>query len=143
MSETHRELLDAILDSWDRNNTILVNLLRLVPAELMVLRGTATSQTLGTAPPRIASRLTPWLRANGNPRTPRAPTYANPSPVIVAAPSNTIPARTESGRVRRSATANRNTARPAIGVANAPGNLEYSNGRSLIEKPRFRNTPVQ
>lgn len=47
MSETHRELLDAILDSWDRNNTILINLLRLVPAELMVLRGTATSQTLG------------------------------------------------------------------------------------------------
>ena len=41
------QLLDAILDSWDRNNTILINLLRLVPAELMELRGTATSHTLG------------------------------------------------------------------------------------------------
>jgi uncharacterized damage-inducible protein DinB len=47
MPDTNNELLDAILDSWDRNNTILINLLRLVPAELMVLRGTATSQTLG------------------------------------------------------------------------------------------------
>jgi len=41
------ELFDAILDSWDRNNTILINLLRLVPAELMDVRGTATSHTLG------------------------------------------------------------------------------------------------
>lgn len=27
----HGKLLEALLDSWDRNNTILVNLLRLVP----------------------------------------------------------------------------------------------------------------
>ena len=47
MSDTRNELLDAILDSWDRNNTILVNLLRLVPAELMDVRGTATSHTIG------------------------------------------------------------------------------------------------
>jgi uncharacterized damage-inducible protein DinB len=47
MDNTRTELLDAILDSWDRNNTILINLLRLVPAELMDLRGTATSHTLG------------------------------------------------------------------------------------------------
>jgi len=47
MADTSRDLLDAILDSWDRNNTILVNLLRLIPAELMDLRGTATSHTLG------------------------------------------------------------------------------------------------
>jgi uncharacterized damage-inducible protein DinB len=47
MADTRRELLDAILDSWDRNNTILINLLRLVPAELMDLRGTATSHSLG------------------------------------------------------------------------------------------------
>ena len=26
-----RSLLEALLDSWDRNNTILVNLLRAVP----------------------------------------------------------------------------------------------------------------
>jgi uncharacterized damage-inducible protein DinB len=47
MSDSHNQLLNAILDSWDRNNTILVNLLRLIPAELMDLRGTATSHTLG------------------------------------------------------------------------------------------------
>ena len=28
---TDKQLLDAVLDSWDRNNTILVNLLRAVP----------------------------------------------------------------------------------------------------------------
>src|SRR6266498_3097486 len=31
MSTTHETLLDALLDSWDRNNTILVNLLRALP----------------------------------------------------------------------------------------------------------------
>jgi uncharacterized damage-inducible protein DinB len=32
MSTTHdQKLLEAVLDSWDRNNTILVNLLRAVP----------------------------------------------------------------------------------------------------------------
>lgn len=46
-SDVRGELLAAILDSWDRSNTILINLLRLVPAELMDLRGTATSHTLG------------------------------------------------------------------------------------------------
>ena len=29
---TYRSLLDALLDSWDRNNTILVNLLHALPA---------------------------------------------------------------------------------------------------------------
>src|SRR5882672_2441781 len=28
---THQRLLEALLDSWDRNNTILVNLLRALP----------------------------------------------------------------------------------------------------------------
>ncbi len=41
------ELLDAILDSWDRNNTILINLLRLVPVDAMDLRGTDSSHTIG------------------------------------------------------------------------------------------------
>lgn len=31
-------LLAALLDSWDRNNTILVNLLRAVPADALVIR---------------------------------------------------------------------------------------------------------
>jgi uncharacterized damage-inducible protein DinB len=32
------QLLDALLDSWDRNNTILVNLLRLVPEDALDAR---------------------------------------------------------------------------------------------------------
>ncbi len=28
-------LLDALLDSWERNNRILINLLRLVPPDLL------------------------------------------------------------------------------------------------------------
>lgn len=47
MPDAHDALLHAILDSWDRNNTILVNLLRLVPAEAMDLRGTNSSHTIG------------------------------------------------------------------------------------------------
>jgi len=31
-------LLDALLDSWDRNNTILVNLLRAIPPERLAIR---------------------------------------------------------------------------------------------------------
>ena len=31
MSTTHNELLEALLDSWDRGNTILLNLLRAFP----------------------------------------------------------------------------------------------------------------
>src|SRR5690348_3420413 len=31
-------LLDALLDSWDRNNTILVNLLRAIPSERLATR---------------------------------------------------------------------------------------------------------
>jgi uncharacterized damage-inducible protein DinB len=46
VSLTPDDLLNAILDSWDRNNTILINLLRMVPAECMDLRGTATSHSI-------------------------------------------------------------------------------------------------
>lgn len=35
---SHPPLLDALLDSWDRNNTILVNLLRLIPEDGMAAR---------------------------------------------------------------------------------------------------------
>jgi uncharacterized damage-inducible protein DinB len=34
---TEQSLLDALLDSWDRNNTILINLLRLVPEDALDL----------------------------------------------------------------------------------------------------------
>jgi len=34
----HQQLLDALLDSWDRNNTILVNLLRAIPPERLATR---------------------------------------------------------------------------------------------------------
>ena len=33
MSDAKQDLLEAVLDSWDRNNTILVNLLRAIPPE--------------------------------------------------------------------------------------------------------------
>ena len=33
-----RDLLDVVLDSWDRNNTILVNLLRALPQGGLDLR---------------------------------------------------------------------------------------------------------
>lgn len=47
MSTTHDPLLlDALLDSWDRNNTILVNLLRLVPEGGLTARATEGSPTV-------------------------------------------------------------------------------------------------
>jgi uncharacterized damage-inducible protein DinB len=36
--ETDRSLLEALLDSWDRNNTILVNLLRALPQGGLAVR---------------------------------------------------------------------------------------------------------
>ncbi len=39
-------LLDALLDSWRRNNTILVNLLHALPESAMDLRATAGSPTV-------------------------------------------------------------------------------------------------
>jgi uncharacterized damage-inducible protein DinB len=40
-------LLDALLDSWDRNNTILVNLLHLVPEGGMEVKPAAGSPSVG------------------------------------------------------------------------------------------------
>ena len=40
-------LLAALLDSWDRNNTILVNLLRALPDGALDLRPTASSPSIG------------------------------------------------------------------------------------------------
>jgi uncharacterized damage-inducible protein DinB len=39
-------LLDDLLDSWDRNNNILVNLLRLVPKDALELRATQGGPSL-------------------------------------------------------------------------------------------------
>lgn len=39
-------VLEAVLDSWDRNNTILVNLLKLVPPDAMDLRGAEGSPSI-------------------------------------------------------------------------------------------------
>ena len=39
-------LLDALLDSWDRNNTILVNLLHALPQDAMELRAADDSPTI-------------------------------------------------------------------------------------------------
>jgi uncharacterized damage-inducible protein DinB len=41
-----QQLLDALLDSWDRNNTILVNLLQIVPEGGMPARAMADSPSV-------------------------------------------------------------------------------------------------
>ena len=47
MSTTHdQSLLEALLDSWDRNNTILVNLLRAVPEGGLEARAMEGSKTV-------------------------------------------------------------------------------------------------
>jgi uncharacterized damage-inducible protein DinB len=38
MASSDRRVLDALLDSWDRNNTITVNLLRKIPPDALDLR---------------------------------------------------------------------------------------------------------
>ena len=40
-------LLDGLLDSWDRNNTILVNLLRAIPPGGLDIRATGSSPSIG------------------------------------------------------------------------------------------------
>ena len=44
MSPNH--LLDAVLDSWDRNNTIVINLLRIIPEAGMEARAAANSPSV-------------------------------------------------------------------------------------------------
>lgn len=46
-SVEHSNLLELLLDSWDRNNTILVNLLRAVPDDAMELRAAEGSPSIG------------------------------------------------------------------------------------------------
>jgi uncharacterized damage-inducible protein DinB len=48
MSSTQKNpsILYALLDSWDRNNTILVNLLRAVPADALDARATPDSPSI-------------------------------------------------------------------------------------------------
>ena len=41
-----RPLLDALLNSWDRNNTILINLLRAIPHDAMDVRATESSPSV-------------------------------------------------------------------------------------------------
>jgi uncharacterized damage-inducible protein DinB len=47
MTAAHDPLLDAILDSWDRNNRILVNLLRALPEGALELTPPAGSRSVG------------------------------------------------------------------------------------------------
>lgn len=46
-AEQHDALLTALLDSWDRNNTILVNLLNALPDGTLDLRPMSTSPSIG------------------------------------------------------------------------------------------------
>jgi len=45
--KTNQELLEVVLDSWDRNNTILVNLLHAVPDGGLDLRAMPDSPSVG------------------------------------------------------------------------------------------------
>ena len=42
----YHELLEALLDSWDRNNTIMLNLLRAIPEGGLDAKATATGATV-------------------------------------------------------------------------------------------------
>ncbi len=42
----HQNLLEALLDSWDRNNTILLNLLRAIPESAMEIRAMESSPSI-------------------------------------------------------------------------------------------------
>lgn len=46
-NDAYDALLDALLGSWARNNTILVNLLHAIPEGALELRPTSTSPTSG------------------------------------------------------------------------------------------------
>ena len=46
-NDVHDALLAALLDSWDRNNTILVNLLHAIPDKALDLRAMPTSPAIG------------------------------------------------------------------------------------------------
>ncbi len=46
-STSYDALLHALLDSWDRNNTVLVNLLHAIPEGALDLRQTPTSPSIG------------------------------------------------------------------------------------------------
>jgi len=47
MPEAPPDLLEALLDSWDRNNTIQLNLLRLLPEGGLAAKATPASPTVG------------------------------------------------------------------------------------------------
>lgn len=46
-NSTEQSLLAALLDSWDRNNTMLVNLLRALPDDTLDLRAAEGSPSIG------------------------------------------------------------------------------------------------
>ena len=45
-AEPYHELLEALLDSWDRNNTIMLNLLRAIPEGGLDAKATASGPTV-------------------------------------------------------------------------------------------------
>ena len=45
--DSDQNLLDALLESWDRNNTILLNLLHAIPQEMMESRALPDSPSIG------------------------------------------------------------------------------------------------
>jgi uncharacterized damage-inducible protein DinB len=47
MTDPSAPVIDQVLDAWERNNTILVNLLRAVPAGGLDIRATGSSPSVG------------------------------------------------------------------------------------------------
>jgi hypothetical protein len=49
MKATDQDLLEALLDSWQRNNTIMLNLLHALPERSLGIRATENSPTIAAA----------------------------------------------------------------------------------------------
>ena len=46
LNNSDERILDVLLDSWDRNNTILINLLRAIPIEGLEAKATMSSPSV-------------------------------------------------------------------------------------------------
>jgi uncharacterized damage-inducible protein DinB len=73
LNTTDQSLLEALLDSWDRNNTVLINLLRALPEGALETRATETSPTFAQLFTHIHSVRLAFVAED-------APEFAQPLP---------------------------------------------------------------
>jgi uncharacterized damage-inducible protein DinB len=98
-----QSLLAALLDSWDRNNTILINLLRIVPAGGFAARATPDSPTVAQMFNHIHSVRLVFISED-------APELARPVPeewTDLADPDRIAQLLAESGKAVREVVQNR------------------------------------